>query len=207
MAYSDFKLIEVIDSFGLIIHESSGLFANVQEQECSDLLSTILKENVDLAVAISSEKARSEMIISPILLEIRRKFNYEISFFSGVDFTVDSQRGLNGFCDFILSLSSEQLLVRSPVVVLVESKNENLRSGLAQCIAEMVAAQLFNERGGNNQIKAIYGAVTIGTIWQFIKLEGNLVSIDLSEYYIKDIKKILGILYSAIAHNKPEIIY
>ncbi|MEH2422992.1 MAG: hypothetical protein V7K48_19380 [Nostoc sp.] len=202
MAYSDFKLIEIIDSFGLVIHESSGLFANVQEQECSDLLSTILKENVDLAVAISSEKARSEMIISPILLEIRRKFNYEISFFSGVDFTVDSQRGLNGFCDFILSLSSEQLLVRSPVIVLVESKNENLRSGLAQCIAEMVAAQLFNERGGN-QIKAIYGAVTIGTIWQFLKLEGNVVAIDLSEYYIKDIKKILGILYSAIAQSKP----
>ena len=202
MAYSDFKLIEVIDSFGLVIHDSSGLFANVQEQECSDLLSTILKENVDLAVAISTEKARSEMIISPILLEIRRKFNYEISFFSGVDFTVDSQRGLNGFCDFIFSLSSEQLLVRSPVIVLVESKNENLRSGLAQCIAEMVAAQLFNERGGN-QIKAIYGAVTIGTIWQFLKLEGNVVSIDLSEYYIKDIKKILGILYSAIAQSKP----
>ncbi|MEH1937023.1 MAG: hypothetical protein V7L14_25635 [Nostoc sp.] len=202
MAYSDFKLIEVIDSFGLVIHESSGLFANIQEQECSDLLSTILRENVDLAVAISSEKARSEMIISPILLEIRRKFNYEISFFSGVDFTVDSQRGLNGFCDFILSLSSEQLFVRSPVVVLVESKNENLRSGLAQCIAEMVAAQLFNERGGN-QIKAIYGAVTIGTIWQFLQLEGNVVSIDLSEYYIKDIKKILGILYSAIAQSKP----
>ncbi|MEH2141527.1 hypothetical protein [Nostoc sp.] len=201
MAYSDFKLIEVLDSFGLVIHESSGLFANIQEQECSDLLSTILKENVDLAVAISSEKARSEMIISPILLEIRRKFNYEISFFSGVDFTVDSQRGLNGFCDFILSLSSEQLLVRSPVIVLVESKNENLRSGLAQCIAEMVAAQFFNERVGN-QIKAIYGAVTIGTIWQFIKLESNVVSIDLSEYYIKDIKKILGILYSAIAQSK-----
>lgn len=200
MAYSDFKLIEVIDSFGLVIHESSGLFATVQEQECSNLLTTILKENVDLAVAISSEKARSEMIISPILLEIRRKFNYEISFFSGVDFTVDSQRGLNGFCDFILSLSTEQLLVRSPVIVLVESKNENLRSGLAQCIAEMVAAQLFNERGGN-QIKAIYGAVTIGTLWQFLKLEGNIVSIDLSEYYIKDIKKILGILYGAIAQS------
>ncbi|MDZ8030265.1 hypothetical protein [Nostoc sp. DedSLP04] len=202
MAYSDFKLIEVIDSFGLVIHESSGLFANIQEQDCSDLLSTILKENVDLAVAISSEKARSEMIISPILLEIRRKFNYEISLFSGVDFTVDSQRGLNGFCDFILSLSSEQLLVRSPVVVLVESKNENLRSGLAQCIAEMIAAQLFNERG-ENQIKTIYGAVTIGTIWQFLKLESNVVSIDLSEYYIKDIKKILGILYGALAQSKP----
>ena len=79
MAYSDFKLSEIIDAFGLIIHEASGLFANVEEQECSDLLSVILQENVDLAVAISSEKARSGMIISPILLEVRRKFNCEIS--------------------------------------------------------------------------------------------------------------------------------
>ncbi|WP_313951955.1 hypothetical protein [Nostoc sp. FACHB-110] len=100
-----------------------------------------------------------------------------------------------------MSLSSEQLLVRSPVIVLVESKNENLRSGLAQCIAEMVATQAFNEKAGN-PIKTIYGAMTIGTIWQFLKLEENIVSIDLTEYYIKDIKKILGILYSAIVQNK-----
>ncbi|HEY9804413.1 MAG TPA: hypothetical protein V6D25_29035 [Leptolyngbyaceae cyanobacterium] len=201
MAYSDFNLSEIIETFALTVRESSGLFANTLEQECSKLLSIILQENVDLAVAISSEKARSEMIISPILLEIRRKFNYQISLFSGIDFTVDSQRGLNGFCDFILSLSPEQLFIRSPIIVLVESKNENLRSGLAQCIAEMVAAQIFNEKNGNS-IKAVYGAVTIGTIWQFMKLEGNVISIDLSEYYIKDIKKILGILYDAIAQNQ-----
>ncbi|MFN6475411.1 hypothetical protein [Nostoc sp. DedQUE07] len=64
----------------------------------------------------------------------------------------------------------------------------------------MIAAQ-FNERGGN-KIKIIYGAVTTDTIWQFLKLESNVVSIDLSEYYIKDIKKILGILHDAIAQSK-----
>jgi hypothetical protein len=201
MAYSDFKLIEVINNFGLKISESSGLFANINEQECSNLLSTILLENIDLAVAISTEKARSEMIISPVLLDIRRKFNGEISLFSGVDFTVDTKQGLNGFCDFIISLSPEQLLVRSPVIVIVESKNENLRSGLAQCIAEMVAAQLFNEQNGT-PIVTIYGVITIGTIWQFLKLEQKTVSIDLSEYYISDIKKILGILYNAIAQAR-----
>jgi hypothetical protein len=201
MAYSDFKLIEVINNFGLKISESSGLFANINEQECSNLLSTILLENIDLAVAISTEKARSEMIISPVLLDIRRKFNGEISLFSGVDFTVDTKQGLNGFCDFIISLSPEQLLVRSPVIVIVESKNENLRSGLAQCIAEMVAAQLFNEQNGT-PIVTIYGVITIGTIWQFLKLEQKTVSIDLSEYYISDIKKILGILFNAIAQAR-----
>ena len=65
----------------------------------------------------------------------------------------------------------------------------------------MVAAQLFNEQQGNS-IKTIYGAVTIGTIWQFLKLEKQVISIDLSEYYIKDVKKILGILSSAIKPSK-----
>ncbi|NJK69462.1 MAG: hypothetical protein HC941_25690 [Microcoleus sp. SU_5_3] len=197
MAYSDFKLNEVTQRFGLTVNEASRMFANVPEADCSDLLATILGENVDLAVAINTEKARSEMIISPILLEIRRKFNGEISLFSGVEFNVDAQQGLNGFCDFIISLSKEQLFIRAPAIALVETKNENLKSGLAQCIAEMVAAQLFNEQQGN-QIQKIYGVVTIGTIWQFLKLEEKVISIDLSEYYIKDINKILGILVSAL---------
>ncbi len=197
MAYSDFKLSEIIQKFQLTLNEVSGLFGDIPEAEPSDLLATILKENVDLAVAINTEKARSEMIISPILLEVRRKLNNEISLFSGVDFNVDNQQGLNGFCDFLISLSKEQLFVRAPVITLVESKNENLKSGLAQCIAEMLAAQLFNEQK-QNAIKIIYGAVTIGTIWQFLKLEDKTISIDLTEYYIKDVKKILGILISAI---------
>lgn len=197
MVYSDFKLSEIIQNFGLILNEVSGLFGDILEEECSDLLTTILKDNIDLAVAINTEKARSEMIISPILLEVRRKLNYEISLFSGIDFNVDNQQGLNGFCDFLISLSKEQLFVRAPVITLVESKNENLKSGLGQCIAEMLAAQLFNEQK-QNAIKIVYGAVTIGTILQFLKLEDQVISIDLTEYYIKDVKKILGILISAI---------
>ncbi|MBW4612609.1 MAG: hypothetical protein KME21_04900 [Desmonostoc vinosum HA7617-LM4] len=197
MSYSEFKLSDLIKDFGITINESSGLFADIPEVEYSSLLATILQENVDLAVSINTEKARSEMIIAPILLEIRRRFNYEISLFSGVDFNVDITRGLNGFCDFIISLSKEQLLVRAPVITLVETKNENLKSGLGQCIAEMLAAQLFNQQEGNT-VKTVYGAVTIGTIWQFLKLKDNTVFIDLSEYYIRDLKKILGILSSAI---------
>ncbi|MFM5891310.1 MAG: hypothetical protein ACKPFD_05965 [Dolichospermum sp.] len=197
MAYSDFKLSEIIQKFELTLNEVSGLFADIPEEEPSNLLTTILKENVDLAVSINTEKARSEMIISPILLEVRRKLNNEISLFSGVDFNVDNQQGLNGFCDFLISLSKEQLFIRAPVITLVESKNENLKLGLAQCIAEMLAAQLFNEQK-QNAIKIVYGAVTIGTIWQFLRLEDQTISIDLTEYYIKDVKKILGILIGAI---------
>ncbi|MGD1910049.1 MAG: hypothetical protein ACFB2X_04070 [Rivularia sp. (in: cyanobacteria)] len=200
MAYSDFKLAQVIQDFGLTINEGSRIFADFPEEKCSDLLSTILKENIDLAVAINTEKARSEMIISPILLEVRRKLDNKISLFSGVDFNVDNTRGLNGFCDFLISLSQEQLFIRAPAITLVETKNENLKSALGQCIAEMIAAQLFNEMQGNT-IKSIYGVISIGTIWQFLKLEDNHIYIDLSEYYIQDIEKILGILTNALRQN------
>jgi hypothetical protein len=193
MAYSDFRLDDLIKVFGLTIHEKSNLFQSVPGVECSDYLKFTLDQNVDLAVAINTEKARSELIIAPILLEVRRILEYQVSLFSGVDFTIDSDRGLNGICDFIMSRSPEQILVRAPVITVVEAKNENLKSGFAQCIAEMIAAQIFNEREGN-QIEKLYGVVTIGTIWRFIQLERTTVSIDLSEYYIPDINKILGIL-------------
>lgn len=200
MAYSDFKISNVIQQFGLKINESSGLFADVPDEECSDILTTFLRENIDLAVANNTEKARSEMIITPILLEIRRKFNYQVSLFSGAEFNVDSSRGLNGYCDFIISLSKEQLFIRAPVITLVETKNENIKAGLGQCIAEMVAAQIFNEQQGN-QISTIYGVVTIGTIWQFLMLSANIISIDLKEYYIQDINHILGILTNSIRQS------
>ncbi len=197
MAYSDFKLGDLIKNFSFKINETSEMFADVPEVECSEILTILLEENVDLAVAINTEKARSEMIIAPILLEIRRKVNYNISLFSGVDFNVDFSQGLNGFCDFLISRSKEQLFIHAPVLTIVETKNENLKSGLGQCLAEMVAAQLFNQQEGN-QISTIYGAVTIGTIWQFLQLDGDVVSIDLREYYIRDIRKILGILMQAV---------
>lgn len=203
MAYSDFKLSEIVKKFGLTINEGSGLFGDVLEEGYSELLATTLQENVDIAVSINTEKARSEMIIAPVLWEIRRRFNYQISLFSGVEFNVDSQQGLNGFCDFVISLSKEQLFINAPIITLVEAKNENIKLGLAQCMAEMIAAQLFNEQQ-QNSIKTIYGVVTIGTIWQFLKLENKVVYIDLTEYHIKDIKKILGILIGVINHVSPQ---
>ena len=197
MAYSDFKLSELIKIFGLTLSETVDLFANITEVECSENLAFNLKENIPLAVAIGTEKARSEMIIVPILLEIKRRLKHQISLFSGTDFNVDFEKGLNGVCDFIISLSSEQLFVRAPVITLVEAKNDNIKSGLGQCVAEMIAAQLFNEREGND-IKPIYGVVTTGELWKFLKLEDKLVSIDLSNYSIGNANKILGILLSTI---------
>ncbi len=194
MAYSDFKtLSKVITTFELSVDETCHLFTEIAPIIPSDYLQRTLDEYLPLVNAINTEKARSELIIAPVLLEVRRIFNFQIGFFSGTDFTVDPEVGLNGYCDYILSYSSEIYEIQSPVVTLVEAKNENIKGGLGQCIAEMVAAQRFNQQQGN-EIKTIYGAVTTGTAWKFIKLAEQVVFIDLSDYYIKEVDKILGIL-------------
>ncbi|MGB3512118.1 MAG: hypothetical protein WBA93_23335 [Microcoleaceae cyanobacterium] len=87
----------------------------------------MLKQNVPIALAIATEKASSELIIINILLEIKRQL--QISFFSGIDFSVDRDKGLNGFCDFIISQSPEQLYLDTPVIALVEAKNERIVGG------------------------------------------------------------------------------
>ncbi len=197
MAYSEFKLKELLKQFDLTLKENQDLFADLSEVESSEILKVALKENAALAVDINTEKARSELIIAPILLEVRRQLNYEIGLFSGSEFNVAPEKGLNGTCDFLMSLSAERLFISAPVITLVEAKKEDIKAGFGQCAAEMLAAQLFNEEEGN-QIPVIYGAVTSGTVWRFLKLEGKIVSIDAIEYYLSDVGKILGILLSAI---------
>ncbi|MCB2264112.1 MAG: hypothetical protein LGR52_14425, partial [Candidatus Thiosymbion ectosymbiont of Robbea hypermnestra] len=156
-------------------------------------LADILKENIPLATSINTEKARSELIISPILVELRKIFDRKISLFSGIELNIDKEKELNGFCDFIISLSPEQLFLKSPILTIVEAKNENIMSGLGQCIAEMIASKIFNENEGNTK-NSIYGVVTSGSLWKFLKLVKNEVHIDLDDYGIKELGKIMGIL-------------
>jgi hypothetical protein len=198
MAYSDFKLKEIVKQFDLTLNENLDLFATIPEVEASEILKVMLKENAALAVDINTEKARSELIIAPILLEVRRQLNYQIGLFSGSEFNVAPEQGLNGICDFLISLSPERLFISAPAITLVEAKKEDIKAGLGQCVAEMLAAQLFNERE-ENEIPTIYGVVTSGTNWRFLKLEGKIVYIDMVEYYLRDVQKILGILLSAIS--------
>jgi co-chaperonin GroES (HSP10) len=193
MAYSEFTLSQVRKKLGIKMVEPANLFAGVIPIEPSDFLRQALARYTHLAIAIGTEKAKSEFLIAPILAEIRDQFSPRVSLFSGNEFNVAPDLGLQGFCDFILSLSPEQLDVTAPVVTIVEAKNDNLKSGLGQCIAEMVAAQIFN-RQEEQAIDIIYGAVTNGTNWRFLRLQNDRVEIDGTEYFILDIHHILGIL-------------
>jgi hypothetical protein len=205
VAPSDFfrQHLERLKCFDLGSSEESkklmidAVFVEVHPMPPSERLTSTLQDYLPLAIAINSEKARSEFIIAPVLAEVRQLSQGKVSLFSGKEFDVDKARGLSGFCDFILSCSSEQLYITAPVVEITEAKNENIIGGLGQCIAGMVAAQIFNQRQ-ENPMYTIYGAVTSGTNWRFLTLKEQIVCIDAIEYYIKEIDKILGILMQPI---------
>src|SRR5262249_28850830 len=145
-----------------------------------------------LALAVNTEKAKSEFIIAPVLLELRRMMKGGFGLFSGVELDADPARGLNGVCDFIISKDARQFILTAPLVAIVEAKNDNLRTGLGQCIAAMAAAQTFNEHSGAD-IPTVFGVVTTGSAWKFLQLRQLDLTLDLKEYYIDNLGKILGI--------------
>jgi hypothetical protein len=193
MSYSEFTLSQLESEFGLTLQERVEMFQVVNPVVPSALLREMLEENIPLALEIDTEKVRSELIVAPIMVELRKQMNRQISFFSGIDFSVDKARGLTGRCDFIISHSPKQLELTAPVVTLVEAKNDNIKSGLAQCIAEMVAAQLFNQQH-QNAIACIYGVITTGSNWKFLRLVDQRVEIESREHFIGDLEGLLGIL-------------
>jgi hypothetical protein len=209
MVYGNFTLRKVKQEFGLTIQEQNSFLPETAPVAPSDYLAETLRRNLAMAIAVGTEKARSELLISPVLVEVREILNRTISIFSGTDFTVDDKVGLNGICDFLISRSTEQLLIEAPVIAIVEAKKDDLNSGTGQsatqgseeaseqsvavCIAEMIAAQRFNEMNGS-AIRSIYGTVTTGSNWRFLQLQGTTVSVDLADYPIPPVDRVLGIL-------------
>lgn len=193
MSYSDFSIDDLKQRLGLELIEDRALFPIPPERPVSDDLQRNLTRYKPLALAIDTEKARSEYIIAPLLAEIKLTYPNQISLFSGIDLNVDKEVGLTGRCDYILARSKEQYALTAPVVVMVEAKNDNIKSGIPQCGAEMVAAQRYNT-AHHDDVPVIYGCISTGTNWKFLQLSGHEFVIDIDEYYIDSPEKILGIL-------------
>jgi len=192
MAFRDFTFPEVQQALGISVSEAD-LCSRIPPTEVRVEFMEVIRDGVVLALAVNTEKARSEFIIAPLLLELRRSKGGGFGLFSGIEFDVDASRGLNGYCDFILTKLPRQIILTAPIVTIVEAKNDNLRSGLGQCIAAMVAAQEFNRKEGTVS-DAIFGVVTTGSAWKFLQLRGSEVTVDIDEYYIDDPGRIMGIL-------------
>ena len=192
MSFQQFTFPQVQDDLGLTLHDAD-LFADAPTMAVREEFAAFLRDGVSLAVANSTEKAKSEFIIAPVLLEFRRTLGQRIFLFSGVEWVADASRGLNGYCDFILTRGKSQHVLSAPFLAIVEAKNDLFRTGFGQCIAAMVGAQVCNQQAGLI-VPRIYGVVTIGTAWKFLRLEGAALTIDMPEYYIDNLPKIMGIL-------------
>jgi hypothetical protein len=192
MPYSQFKTLKSIkESFGIETREGIRFIPDCSAIQVSETLKNFLAYSLPVAVATGTEKARSELIISPILLEVRQILGQSISFFSGEEFNVDESVGLNGVCDFLLSRSPELIEIEAPVFILVEAKKADLKTGLGQCAAEMIAAQRFNAQQGCD-INTVYGCVSSGTQWRFLKLEEKRLTIDLNDYPVLPVENLLA---------------
>ena len=194
MAYSDFTLERVVRSLGVTTQDAD-LFGEATPLELPDWLEVILGKRTQLA--LSSEKSRSEFIVAPILLASRDLSPVSLAIHSGQRLDVDSGRGLVGECDFILALAPPVLPLRGPIATIVEAKKNDIENGLGQCVAQMVAADLFNQEAGHPG--PIFGCVTSGQVWQFLQLVGPTAIIDQRQYYLDDVAGILAVIQAIIA--------
>jgi hypothetical protein len=196
MAYSDFSLDDVINNFDLN-HERVDIFETTTDLEANDWLKNFLSLGLQLALSSGTEKARSEFIVAPILLDLEQRNLKTIFILSGKVLDVDSSRGLTGECDFIITRSKPANVIQTPILALVEAKKQDTEMGLGQCAAQMIAAQLLNQRK-QNPISAVFGCVTTGEKWQFLRLVDNVLQIDRCAYYINKLEKVLGILQAIV---------
>jgi hypothetical protein len=193
MANSDFKTLEqVVHAFDLTV-QTQVMFNDCPTVEPTDFFNRLLDRELEWAKAVGTEKARSEALILPMLLELREQIHHQISVFSGREFNIDADRGLIGYCDFLVSQDPQQLIINAPVVIITEAKKGDLDLGMGQCVAAMVAAQVFNTQH-HKLVPAIYGIVSSGTRWRFLRLQQHHLIVDLTDYPIVPTDRLLGIL-------------
>jgi hypothetical protein len=193
MSYADFTMQKIREELNLEITNANLLFNTSDEYAFSDEFIDFINQGLQLASAIDNEKARSEFIVAPLLLRLKSVLNNKISIFSGTELNINKEKGLNGICDFLIAKSDKQYILTHPIIALVEAKNGNIYCGLGQCMAEMYAAQLYNQKYKvENQV--IYGIVTTGSEWKFLKLQDNVITIDNNEYFISNLPRLFSIL-------------
>lgn len=187
-SYRYYKLRDLADICNVLPVDAVDMLKPVTEIMPSEVLSITLSRNMRLPM--KNEKAKSEFLIAPILAEVW-SINNNFKPLSGLSFNVESEKGLKGVCDFLISNNPNATELDTPIVCVYEAKDDNIENWYGQCGAEMYAARLYNLQKGDN-IVTIHGAVTNGFTWQFLKLEGQTLYIDSQRYAIANLPQLLG---------------
>lgn len=192
MAFSSFSYPDVLAVFDLR-EDSANLFETVPSLAPSEPLRAVIPTNRELASLMHTEKARSELLVSPLLGDLWARFRGRLNMHSGVDFPADPPAELTGFVDFIIGRGPQLPRISPPLLVAFEAKRDCIPDGYGQCIAAMVGAERYNRRS-NQPADPIYGCVTTGEVWKFLRLSGGLVTFDQPQYLIDQLDRLLGIL-------------
>ena len=200
MAYSDFTLNDLTNRFGLELDTHRDLFGHIPAVPVDPVVRTIIDRHHPIAITTNTEKSRAELLIAPVLVEVLRLTGHQISYYSGADFNVDRESRLTGEADFLFTRGPQVPEVSAPVVVVVEAKKENIGGAYGQCGAEMVAARQLNERAQTG-VTTVYGCITIGDQWKFLRLHNDRLGIDSPTYTMHQLDRILGILLHMVGFN------
>lgn len=201
MAFGNFKYPDVIARLGLT-ESSADLFTGVPELPASDALRAFLRVNISLANLINTEKARSELLVAPVFSDLWARATDRINVFSGIEFDADPDNELTGFVDFLIGRGPQLPRISAPVVVVFEAKRDNIAEGYGQCIAAAVGAQRYNARS-SREVSPIYGGITTGINWKFLRLDGTRITFDMSEYSIQQPDRLLGLLAHMVGIQPP----
>lgn len=194
MGYSDFTLELLRRTFGITARDGN-LFESIGRLAPPAWLSQAFVSGSGLPFI--SEKARSEFIVAPILVACRELCEYRFQVFSGVRLDADPERGLKGECDFILARSLSSFSLQGPLLLVLEAKKNDIEEGLGQCTAQMLGALIYNEKD-HQPLPYLYGCVTTGEAWQFLKLEKNQLTIHPERIHFEDVSKILWVLVECL---------
>lgn len=208
MSYGNFTATDLMQKFEVSFTAKKDLFAgHTTPIQPSEWLNEALKMSEDLG--FSTEKSRSERLVTPIILALSKLNDSVFSVYSGYNLDVDESLGLRGECDFIFSFSHIQDFVMSPVFCITEAKKQDLEKGTVQCAAQLIAAKKLNEIE-KNPVDTLYGCCTTGVEWRFLKLTDNQIVIDKKRYPISaELPELLGVLQYIIEVSKkqfPELI-
>lgn len=201
MSYSDFKTLKEIEMAFGVRNKRQKMFQDIKVVEAGEDLKKALILAQELPV--KSEKAKSEMIIMPILLDLRDKNQKYFTIYSGDTLVADEEKGLKGECDFIIAKETGSFEVSYPIMQIVEAKKNDVEQGIPQCAAQMIGAKVYNEKN-NIPTEYIYGCVTTGDDWLFMKLSYDL-QIDIQKYYLGSIGELLGVFQIIIDEFKREL--
>ena len=180
LSYEPDEILAEFD-YKLIIKELSLPKTNTELQGTTELQQKIRK--VLPLVSLDNEIARKEILVSPILLEIVLYCECKIRF----DYQLEVSNILKGNLDYLLQLKNQFLVI--------EAKNDDLTRGFTQLAVELIALSQVEEQD------IYYGAVTIGDVWRFGKLDRiqQVITQDIKLFRVPDdlddlAKVIVGIL-------------